>query len=616
MIGTISIHARQRCLQPSHGIAVARRTTPLMIGNTNTSFNLESSNSFYFSTTTKEKKVIKANISQGSAGMPEFMEHWNRGLFRKVGYGLAAASVLSIPTGEMLLSTLLTTTTAGYWYLGLRDIKQPHQTIRRNFPVLGNIRYILESIRPEIRQYFIEGDEEALPFTRMSRAMVYKRAKRDVSSMPFGTKRDTHATGYEWVNHSMYPTKLEEQRVMIGSNNPLVKQPYSSSLLNISAMSYGALSDRAILALSGGAKIGGFSHNTGEGGVSRFHKEGGADLVWNLGTAYFGAGTFGKDGERIFDPEVFTENAQYVKMIEIKLSQGAKPAHGGMLPKEKITPLIAEARNLPYPVEHDCNSPPKHSAFSNPYEMCDFITRLRELSGGKPVGIKLCVGQPEEFTALVHAFVETGKYPDFITVDGGEGGTGAAPPEFSNSIGTPLPEGLSFVHAVLVGAGLRDPVDKSKSKIALIASGKMLTGVSLFKSFCLGADVCNAARSFLFSLGCIQALKCNTNTCPTGITTSDPDLTWGLDPATKQVRVASFHRKTVHVAVEVMEAAGVNSWSEIHPSLMVKRTGVGTSRDFREIFAHLQVKKGELLEGTGPERLLEAWDLVSLFPLV
>jgi len=374
-------------------------------------------------------------------------------------------------------------------------------------------------------------------------------------------------------------------------------------------VSYGALSDRAIQALSSGARLGGFSHNTGEGGVSRFHKEGGGDLVWNVGTAYFGCGTFDANGERKFDPDMFKVNAQYVKMIEIKLSQGAKPAHGGMLPKEKITPLIAEARNLPYPVEHDCNSPPKHNAFSNPEEMCAFITQLRELSGGKPVGIKLCVGQPEEFTALVHSFINTGVHPDFITVDGGEGGTGAAPPEFSNSIGTPLPEGLSFVHAVLVGAGLRDPVDKSKSKIALIASGKHITGMSLFKSFCLGADVANAARSFLFSLGCIQALKCNSNTCPTGITTQNPELTFGLDPTSKQVRVANFHKLTVKACIEVMEACGVESWAKIHPGLLVKRTAIGQSRDYREIYTHLQVKQGELLENKGPQRLLEAWDL-------
>jgi glutamate synthase domain-containing protein 2 len=282
------------------------------------------------------------------------------------------------------------------------------------------------------------------------------------------------------------------------------------------------------LALSSGAKLGGFSHNTGEGGISDFHKEGGADLVWNLGTAYFGAGKFGEGGVRVFDPDLFVENSKHAKMIEIKLSQGAKPAHGGMLPKEKISPTIAKARNLDYPVLEDCHSPPRHSAFSNPTEMCRFIQQLRTLSDGKPIGIKLCLGQPEEFCDMVKAFVETGIHPDFITVDGAEGGTGAAPPEFSNSVGTPLVEGLTFIHSVLVGVGLRNPIDKSKSRVALIASGKVLTGFSMYKNFALGADVCNAARSFLFSLGCIQALKCNTNTCPTGITTQNPELSWGL----------------------------------------------------------------------------------------
>lgn len=378
---------------------------------------------------------------------------------------------------------------------------------------------------------FVEADDEkGVPYDRNHRAIAYQRSKGLSSTMAFGSRRDSDAVGYEWVNHSLYPTKLkvEEQRVLIGGNNPNCTQPYNSSLLNISAMSYGALSDRAILALSSGAKLGGFSHNTGEGGISEYHKEGGADIVWNIGTAYFGCGQFGEDGSRVFDPELFVENSKYAKMIEIKLSQGAKPAHGGMLPKEKISPGIAKARNLEYPVQVDCHSPSRHNAFSNPGELCDFIQKLRMLSNGKPIGIKLCIGQQGEFCELVKAFVETGIHPDFVTCDGGEGGTGAAPPEFSNSVGTPLTEGLSFVHAVLVGAGLRDPSDKSKSKIALIASGKVLTGMSMYRNFALGADVCNAARSFLFSLGCIQALKCSTNTCPTGITTQDPKLSWGL----------------------------------------------------------------------------------------
>jgi len=367
------------------------------ISNSRTTNNHLSISSFS-SMSNKVKKSDDGHfrvVGSSSAGLPDFIEHWNRNLFKQVGYGLVAMSALSLPlVGDIILSSGLAIGSGGYWYLGIQDINSK-QSIRRNFPVLGRVRYILESIRPEIRQYFIEGDEETVPFSRMHRSIVYKRARGISSTMPFGTKRDTLSPGYEWVNHSMYPTKLGEQRVMIGANNPLVKQPYSSSLLNISAMSYGALSDRAILALSAGAKLGEFSHNTGEGSISMFHLEGGADLVWNIGTAYFGCGSFGENEERVFDPELFKENAKHVKMIEIKLSQGAKPVHGGMLPKEKITPLIAEARNLPWPVEQDCNSPPRHNAFSTPQEMCAFIAELRELSGGKPVGIKLCIGQPE-----------------------------------------------------------------------------------------------------------------------------------------------------------------------------------------------------------------------------
>lgn len=367
-----------------------------------------------------------------------------------------------------------------------------------------------------------------------------------------------------------------------------------------------------VLSLSAGARLGGFSHNTGEGGISQFHKEGGADIVWNIGTAYFGCGGFDQDGARIFDANMYAENVKFAKMVEIKLSQGAKPAHGGMLPKEKISPAIAEARNLEYPCNHDCHSPSRHSAFGNSIELCEFFKQLRDLSGGKPIGMKLCIGQKEEFCDLVKAFLETGIYPDFITVDGSEGGTGAAPPEFSNSVGTPLAEGLSFVHALLVGVGLRDPNDKAKSKIALIASGKVLTGMSLYKNFALGADVCNAARSFLFSLGCIQALKCSTNTCPTGITTQDPELSWGLDPSYKQVRVANFHRATVEAVVELMEATGCESWADITPEHVTKRIAQGTTKSYRHVWDHLAIEKGDLLEGKGPENMLRAWNGTSL----
>ena len=556
----------------------------------------------------------KADIRSVSAGLPDWIEHWSRDNFRKVGYGLGAASLLSVPVGYPLLSAALATTTAAYWTIGLNDISQTKQTIRRNFPVLGNMRYLLESIRPEIRQYFIEADDEQSPFSRSHRTIVYMRAKGVESTQPFGTRRNVNAVGYEWAQHSLYPTKIGEQRVLIGGNNPHTTQPYSASMLNISAMSYGALSDRAILALSAGAKLGNFYHNTGEGAISKFHREGGADLVWNIGTAYFGCGTFDDNGARVFDPTLFVENSKYAKMIEIKLSQGAKPAHGGMLPKEKISPEIAEARNLPYPPIHDCNSPARHSAFSNEQELCDFIIQLRKLSGGKPVGIKLCMGHPEEFASLVRAFLEheeSGGFPDFITIDGSEGGTGAAPPEFSNSIGTPLNEGLSFAHACLVGAGLRNPVDKSQSKISLIASGKVGSGFAMYRNMALGADICNAARSFLFSLGCIQALKCNTNTCPTGITTQNRDLSWGLDPETKSVRVANFHRETVKACTEIMEATGVDSWSGVRPHHVCRRIGLGQSRTLDEIFLHLQVEQGALLEGVGPDRLQACWNLES-----
>lgn len=559
-----------------------------------------------------DDKQENVSVRSVSAGLPDFIEHWDRKVFKQVGYGLTALTVLSVPAlQELVLTTSLGVFTGAYWMIGLRDIQQPQQTIRRNFPVLGNFRYLLESVRPEIRQYFVEGDEEAVPFDRNHRVIAYQRSKGVTATMPFGTRRNCESVGHEWSNHSLYPTKLDAtaQRVVIGGNNPEVcTQPYSASLLNISAMSYGALSGNAILALSAGAKLGGFSHNTGEGSMSDFHKEGGADLVWNIGTGYFGCGKFDDHNQRVFDPDLFAENSQYAKMMEIKLSQGAKPAHGGMLPKEKISASIAKARNLEYPATVDCHSPSKHSAFGNAQELCQFIQQLRILSNGKPVGMKLCVGHPQELCALVQAFLETGIHPDFITIDGSEGGTGAAPPEFSNSVGTPLAEGLSLAHALLVGAGLRDPMDKSKSKVALIASGKILTGFSMYKNFALGADACNAARAFLFSLGCIQALKCNTNTCPTGITTQDPELSWGLDPSYKQIRVANFQRATVESCVELMEATGTESWATIKPGHVTRRVGLGDSRPYDEIFEHLQVKQGELLEGKGPEKLLRLWN--------
>uniref|UniRef100_A0A0G4FIN9 Glutamate synthase domain-containing protein n=1 Tax=Chromera velia CCMP2878 TaxID=1169474 RepID=A0A0G4FIN9_9ALVE len=516
-----------------------------------------------------------------ATAFPDFIHLWTPAVFRRVGYGLGAGSVSMFAfLGPLAWQPYAAAAlTAGYWYQGLSDLKQENFAIKRNFPVLGNFRYILEVLRPEIRQYFIESDYEP--------DIQYDRQ---------------HRVGYTWANHSIFPTEVPEEnkRVTIGKKENGCKQPYSASLLNISGMSYGALSDNAILALNEGAKRGGFFHNTGEGGMSEFHLKPGGDLVWNIGTGYFGCGQGGL--RRTFDPVLFKENAQreQCKMIELKLSQGAKPSHGGMLPKGKITKAIATARGLPFPAEEDCNSPPRHSAFSSPTGMMEFIGKLRELSGGKPVGFKLCVGQPEDFSAICHAMIETGIRPDFVTVDGSEGGTGAAPPEFSDSVGMPLQEGLNLVNNMLTGGGLRD-------KIRIIASGKILSGFSIVRTLALGADTCNAARAFMFSLGCIQALKCNTNMCPTGVTTQNPNLMRGLVPEFKSVRVASFHKETVTNAFEIIGAMGLDHPGKVTGEHVMLRVSSDKVRTFAERFP--LVAPGVLLEKKGPPRLQAAWDL-------
>jgi glutamate synthase domain-containing protein 2 len=462
-------------------------------------------------------------------GVPDFIEKWGPGPFRHVGFGLVAASVGSFGLVWLhevghIFPVLLSGATAGYWVLGLRDLAQQHQALRRNFPVLIHVRYLLESIRPEIQQYLIESDEAAVPYSREMRSIIYQRSKGLPDTRALGTKRNVYLEGHEWAAHSMFPVHVSEEQSRVCIGGPACAQPYSASILNISAMSYGALSGNAVSALNDGAAKAGCYHNTGEGGISKFHKRG-ADITWNIGTGYFACGGTRSGGERCFDAEMFAENAalDQVKMIEIKLSQGAKPAHGGVLPAAKITPAIAEARGLGEPPYADCNSPPRHSAFGSAMGLMRFVQQLRERSGGKPVGIKLCVGQPEELACLVHAMVDSGVTPDFITIDGAEGGTGAAPLEFQNSLGFPLAEGVRLVDSFLVGAGLRDDVK-------LIGSGKVYSGFSLVRTLAHGADLTNAARSFMFSLGCIQALKCNANTCPTGITTQNPDLESGNFP--------------------------------------------------------------------------------------
>lgn len=462
--------------------------------------------------------------------------------------------------------------------IGWYDLLQKENSILRNFPVLGHGRFIMESLRPKIYQYFIESDTNGTPISRVFREVVYQRAAEKLSTAPFGTQFDVYREGYEWMNHSMAAldasTLDPSPRQLIGG--PQCGSPYSASVLNVSAMSFGSLSHAAVEALNGAARIGGFAHNTGEGGISSYHLKHGGDLIYQLGTGYFGSRT--KDGK--FSPEAFREKAALpqVKMIEIKLSQGAKPGHGGILPGKKNTPEIAEIRGVPPGV--DVISPPAHTAFSTPLELLKFIDRLRQLSGGKPVGFKLCVGRKSEFLAICKAMIKTGILPDFITVDGGEGGTGAAPLEFTNSVGMPYREGLAFVYDALVGFGL-------KRHIKILTSGKILTGFHLFRAIALGADVCYSARAMMLALGCIQALECNKNTCPTGVATQDPELISGLVIADKKLKVANFHRHTVEAFVELMAAAGLDHPNKINRTQVYRRVSASKVKRYDQIYPYL-----------------------------
>jgi glutamate synthase domain-containing protein 2 len=442
---------------------------------------------------------------------------------------------------------------AGLFLLGLYDVWQTKHTILRNFPVIGHLRFLLEMVRPEIQQYFVESDVTEDPISRIYRSVVYQRAKGDLQTVPFGSELDLYARDYEWVNHSCFPIHLDEWDFRVKIGGPQCSKPYNASLFNISAMSYGALSKTAVGALSRGAKAGGFYLNTGEGGLSPFHLEGGCDIVWQLGTAYFGA----RDANGYFDPVCFRERVHAhpeIKMIEIKISQGAKPGHGGILPGVKVDAEIAEIRRVP--AGKTVISPPYHSAFKNEHELCQFIQKIRELSGGLPTGFKLCLGRREEFVKICEAMKETGIRPDFITIDGGEGGTGAAPFEFINYVGSPLKEALYFVHSTLEQHGVRED-------IRVIASGKVMTAFNLFEKLALGADLCNSARGMMLALGCIQAYRCNTNKCPTGIATNNPHLTSGLDVTDKSVRVANYHRKTMEAFCDLLGAAGLKTPQEI-----------------------------------------------------
>ncbi|MEM7333796.1 MAG: FMN-binding glutamate synthase family protein [Chloroflexota bacterium] len=482
--------------------------------------------------------------------------------------------------------------------LGFYDFFQEKHAVRRNFPIIGHFRYILEGIRPEIYQYFIESDTEGVPFDRDQRSLVYQRAKNVRDTVPFGTKEDVYKVGYEWVNHSLAPHHLESRDLRVTIGGPDCKRPYSASIFNISAMSYGSLSANAVLALNKGAKIGRFAHNTGEGGISPYHLEGGGDLIWQIGTGYFGCRTL--DGD--FNPDMFVENASHaqIKMIEVKLSQGAKPGHGGILPATKVTPKIAKIRGVPLGV--DVISPPGHTSFSTPKGLLQFIAQLRELTDGKPIGFKLCVGKRREFLAICKAMVETGITPDYIAVDGGEGGTGAAPLEFSNHVGAPLMEGLIFVHNALTGFGVRD-------KITVIASGKVSSGFDMVKRLSLGADVCYSARAMMMALGCIQALKCNSNHCPVGVATHKPHLMAGLVPSDKALRVANYHKETIESVSEIIGAMGLTSPSELRPWHIMRRTSPTEIHHYGEIYEYLE--EGSLLHARLPATFERACNAAS-----
>lgn len=481
---------------------------------------------------------------------------------------------------------------ASFGIIAIYDVVQTKNSILKNYPLFGHFRYILREIAPEIRQYFVEGNVDGSPFNKNEIELVNSRAEMILKNHPFGTEMNLYEDGHEWVSHSQFPKKIEDYTPHVQIGGIYCSQPYKASLLNVSAMSYGSLSSHAIMALNGGAKIGGFYHNTGEGSISPFHLKMGGDLVWQIGTGYFGCRT--KEG--VFDPEKFTEKAHLpnVKMIEIKLSQGAKPGHGGILPAIKNTKEIASIRGIePHTTVH---SPPYHSTFNSPEGLLDFVEQLRKLSGGKPVGFKLCVGDKEEVERICQMMVKTGKRPDFITIDGAEGGTGAAPLEFSNHIGMPGQEAISYMDDMLRGYGLR-------KEIKLIYSGKVISGFDIVRALAAGADLCNSARAMMFALGCIQSLRCHNNSCPTGVATQNKHLEKGLNVDNKKDRVANFQKETVKSAVEMFAAMGLESIGAISRKHLYQWSGENNrSMKLDEIFpivkegAYLRDEKGEVVQ--------------------
>ncbi|MDP1981069.1 MAG: FMN-binding glutamate synthase family protein [Sulfuritalea sp.] len=508
---------------------------------------------------------------------------------------LCAVCLALLPVAQFWLWPALTC--GALTLVGLVDFLQARQAIRRNYPLLAHFRFFFEYIRPEIRQYFIEADSEELPFSRAQRSVIYQRSKQAVDKRPFGTQLNVYEPHYEWINHSIAPVHIENHDFRIKIGGPDCTQPYSASVFNISAMSFGALSANAILALNAGAKRGNFFHDTGEGSISRHHRQNGGDLTWEIGSGYFGC----RNAEGRFDENKFVENARLdqVRMIEIKLSQGAKPGHGGVLPGAKVTREIAEARGVPMGV--DCVSPARHSSFSTPLELLAFIARLRELSGGKPIGFKLAIDHPWEWFAIVKAMLATGITPDFIVVDGAEGGTGAAPLEFTDHVGAPLREGLMLVHNTLVGVNLRH-------RICIGSSGKIVTAFDIARTMAMGADWCNSARGFMFALGCLQAQTCHTGKCPTGVTTQDPRRMRALDVPDKSERVYQFHRNTLVALKEMLGAAGLSHPSQLGPEHLIRRVSATDVRSLASL--HHWARPGELLSGVPDHPVFKVfWDV-------
>jgi len=482
---------------------------------------------------------------------------------------------------------------AGLLVVASYDLLQRRHSILRNYPVLGHMRFALEKVRPELQQYFVERNFDGRPFDRDTRTAVYERAKGIQGEKAYGTELDVYQPGYEWLVHTAHPVEPAEDQPRVRVGGPDCTKPYDMALLNVSAMSFGALSGSALRALNGGARLGGFAHDTGEGGLTRYHLEPGGDIIWELGSGYFGART--KDGG--FDEAEFRAKAahDHVKCVSLKLSQGAKPGIGGVLPGEKVTREIAEARDVPQ--GQKCVSPPAHRVFSTPRELVRFIGHMRELADGKPAGFKLCIGRRSQLLAVCKAMVQEGITPDFIVVDGGEGGTGAAPVEFEDHVGMPLTEGLMIVHNALVGTGLRD-------RIKIGASGKVALGNDLVKRFAQGADYTNAARAMMQAVGCIQSQRCHTNRCPVGVATQDPKRSRALDVPDKTERVHRYQQGTVREAMQIMGAMGVHHPSEVHPHMLMRRVDHDEVASYAELYEWLA--PGELL-ADAPESWAADW---------